>query len=114
MSPARPEQRKYPRVRAEIPVHLKQLVPGDLEGPAKTSQVSLGGCAVLVVEPVGEGSTVELMLDLKGEFITVVGEVVYERILPEGAFETGIRFMRVAPEHEALLKSVVEGEEGQG
>lgn len=95
-------------------MHLKQLVPGDLEGPAKTFHVGLGGCSVIVAEPVGEGSTVELMLDLKGEFITVVGEVVYERILPEGAFETGIRFLTVAPEHEALLKSVVEGEDGQG
>ena len=94
-------------------MHLRQLVPGDLEGPAKTFQVGLGGCSVIVVEPVGEGSTVELMLDLKGQYILVVGEVVYERPLPGENFETGIRFQSVAPEHLPLLKSVVEGEEGE-
>jgi hypothetical protein len=105
------ERRQFPRVRAEVPVHLKQLVPGDLEGPAKTFQVGLGGCSVIVGEPVGEGSAVELMLDLMGQYITVVGEVVYERTRPDETFETGIRFLSVAPEHEALLKGVVEGEE---
>ncbi len=101
-----PEKRRFPRIAAKVPVHVKRLGAHMLEGPAKTTVVGLGGCMVEVTEPFGQGSAVELMIDVGGNFISARGRVLYEIPTQDGRYDLGVEFTHLAPGDLRILQTL--------
>lgn len=101
-----PEKRRFPRMAAKVPVHVKRLGAHALEGPATATVVGLGGCMVEVTEPFGQGSAVELMIDVGGNFITARGRVLYEIPTGDGRYDLGVEFTHLAPAHLRVLQTL--------
>ena len=111
------EKRRYPRLRAERPVHVKLLAPQERESSAKTGSLGPGGCSFVNRESVGTGSPVELLISVKPrKVITARGRVVYERPMGERAFEVGVEFTSITPGDREALDGllVVPGPGGKG
>jgi c-di-GMP-binding flagellar brake protein YcgR len=102
------DRRRFPRISSECPVHVKKLGADDLEGPATATQFGLGGCRFIATESVGEGASVEIMMDLHLRFITARGLVVYELTLEDGTFDVGVQFTTISEADREILASYFE------
>jgi hypothetical protein len=104
------DRRKYNRIHSENAVHLKRLDLEAGEACGKTAAMSLGGCTVLNRQPVGQGSSVELLIAVgtSHKVIKARGRVVYE--LPKGDhfYEVGVEFQSISPEDFDVLQGLFE------
>lgn len=112
MSESQQDRRRFPRLSSECPVHVKKLGADDLEGPATATQFGLGGCRFVSTESVGEGASIEIMMDLQLRFITARGRVVYEVPQEDGTFEVGVQFATISEADREVLASYFEADAG--
>ncbi len=106
-------RRRFPRIASHHSVLLKRL--GDeMEGFAQTQTIALGGCSVVSNEPVGTGSTLELLIAAEGGVITARGRVVYENDLPDGRFELGVEFLDLSQDDAWRIQQVLERPREEG
>ena len=109
------EKRKYPRLRAERPVHVKMLAQQERESSAKTESLGAGGCSFVNRDPVGKGAAVELLISVKPrKVITARGRVVYERPMGERAFEVGVEFTSITPGDREALNGLIAAPDAGG
>jgi hypothetical protein len=94
----RPEQRKYPRLKASVPVELS--APGsDVPFRCATSDLSEGGCYIETMFPFPIGTILEMSLQINGTLLAL-GTVVtcYTQV------GNGIEFTRMLPEDQEELR----------
>ena len=87
-------ERRFPRMPAEIVVLVSTSEPQPIEGFGKTRVVGLGGCCFIVPTSIGVGKLIDLALSIAGRVISASAQVVYE--LPaEKGIEVGVEFLRL-------------------
>jgi hypothetical protein len=97
------QERRFPRMPAEIVVLVSKPEPQAAEGFAKTRVVGMGGCGFVVPAPLGVGSTIDLSLSIGGRVISAVAQVVYE-IPRESGVEVGVEFVRLDKSDRQFLR----------
>ena len=110
MAPSPADRRKYSRIHSENAVHLKRLDEEAAEGYGKTAALSLGGCTVLNRQPIGKGTSVELLIAVgtSHKVIKAKGRVVYEHPREDHSFEVGVEFQSISPEDFDVLQNLFE------
>jgi hypothetical protein len=68
-----PERRRYPRVKAHVPLELKSA--GTALMRTATNEISLCGCYIETIFTMEVGMRLEVALSVKGETIRCVGVV---------------------------------------
>ncbi len=106
------EHRRFPRIRTVNPVHVRRLTSEVLEACGRTDQLGLGGCMFVDREPLGAGSTVDLVIGVRGGAINAQGRVVYERPRGTKEYEIGVEFLTISPRDRAALEKLFDGFEG--
>ena len=98
------ERRKYPRVKARVPVEI--YVDGaDTPLRCATLDLSVGGCYIESMLPFPKGTRLELKLAIAD---TLVIEGVVTTCDPQVG--NGIAFSRMLPEDVEALRSFIEGQ----
>ena len=87
-----PERRRYPRLRAKIPVEL--LCPGTAPLRTATDEISLGGCYIETMFTMDVGTKLNLVFWLKEEKLAVEGVVATK--YPQVG--NGIDFVHMMPQ----------------
>jgi len=109
----RDEQRRFPRIRTENPVHVRKIGEEGREECAKTSTLGLGGCMFIAAEPLGGDAIVDLLISVRPKrVIEARGKVVYEapRETAQGAqtFEVGVEFLSISEPDRLALQELFE------
>jgi hypothetical protein len=99
-------KRRFPRVRSENPLLVKKLGPEALEGFARTRTMGLGGCGFINPESYGVEAPLELLINVAGRMVSVVGRVAYENPRPDGSKEIGVEFLSIAPEDRKVIEDL--------
>jgi c-di-GMP-binding flagellar brake protein YcgR len=86
-----PERRRYPRLRAKVPVELKY--PEKTIMRTATDEISLGGCYIETMFTMDVGTKLELVFSLNEERVVAKGVVVTK--YPQVG--NGIDFFEMAP-----------------
>ncbi|MBZ5587135.1 MAG: PilZ domain-containing protein [Acidobacteriia bacterium] len=103
MPRSQPERRRFPRFPSDHALLLKKVGDDGLAAPARTLELSAGGCKLVHDTSIGVGSNVELVISAGDRSIRALGRVIYELPLRSARFQVGVEFLRVAAEdHEAL------------
>ena len=92
-----PERRRYPRVKAKIPVEL--TCAGKAPMRTSTDEISLCGCYIENMFTMGLGIKLKLVLSLKDEIIRCMGLVTTK--YPQVG--NGIDFIDITPEDRLRL-----------
>jgi c-di-GMP-binding flagellar brake protein YcgR len=95
-----PERRRYPRVKANIPVELSL---GAAPLRTATNEVSLCGCYIESMFTMDVGTKLTLSLSLKDEMIRCTGTVATKH--PQVG--NGIEFIDMAPENRLKLSEYI-------
>lgn len=104
----RDEQRRFPRIRTENPVHVRKIGDGGREECAKTQTIGLGGCMFIAAEPLGRDAVVDLLISVRPKrVIEARGRVVYEAagrtVQDAQTFEVAVEFLTISePDRKAL------------
>ena len=111
--PERDEQRRFPRIRTENPVHVRKIGDEGREECAKTSTLGLGGCMFIAAEPLGGEAIVDLLISVRPKrVIEARGRVVYEaphETTPGvRAFEVGVEFLSISEPDRLALQELLE------
>jgi hypothetical protein len=111
--PERDEQRRFPRIRTENPVHVRKIGDEGREECAKTRTLGLGGCMFVAAEPLGDESIVDLLISVRPKrVIEARAKVVYEvpRETAPGAqtFEVGVEFLSISEPDRLALQELFE------
>ena len=101
-------ERRFPRFATERTALVK-TIGEDVEGFARTSAVSIGGCGIVLPGPIRTGATVELLLSIDSRVFQLFGRTVYSRELEPGRVEVGLEFLDVMEEEAVLLESLLCG-----
>lgn len=96
-------QRRFPRIPAEVVVLVSNPARGKAEGFGKTRSVGLGGCCFVVPESLGVGSTLDLSLSISGRVVIAAAQVVYEKPAERGV-EVGVEFVRLEAGDRQFLR----------
>jgi c-di-GMP-binding flagellar brake protein YcgR len=104
--PHEPDRRRYPRVKAEIPV---ELLPSGTTTPMRnvTDEISLSGCFVPSMFTMDVGTTLEIVLSLRQERIRA-SAVVATKFPNIG---NGIDFIDMDPAERMKLHEYIAGAE---
>ncbi len=103
MPRSQPERRRFPRFPFETALLLRETAGGGPALPARTLEISAGGCKVVHEAAIGVGAEVELEIPTGIRSIRATGRVVYELPLRGGRFQIGVEFLRFnLRDHEAL------------
>jgi hypothetical protein len=98
-----PERRKFIRHQVAIPIEM--LPEGaSVAGRTQTSEVSLGGCYVEMIQTMQVGTKLHLGLWVKDEKITTDAEVVTHH----PGFGNGMKFLNMSSGDEGHLKRFLE------
>ena len=99
--------REHRRIYVKVPVTVS--CPSDGDGPRLlcTRQLGLGGCMVSGSEYLREGRVVLLDLDLHGNLVRAVAQVLYEYLDRDGTVQTGMKFVEMEPADGARLDRFV-------
>lgn len=97
------ESRKYPRLESRHAVLVRKLSGSGGEELAPTKTIAIGGCCLVTDEPMGIGSSVELLITVDHRVISAHGRVVYEFPAADGRTETGIEFLALDDDAQAAI-----------
>jgi len=107
MPRSHPDRRRFPRFPSDNAVLLKKIGSGGPEVPARTLEVSAGGCKLMHEASIGVGSSVELVIAAGDRQVRALGRVLYEVPLRSSRFQVGVEFLRVAPEDREALETLL-------
>ena len=103
---ARPSRRKFPRISTDNVVLVTTVGDADAEQLARTRNVSLGGCQVMVDRHLHRGTLVQILVRVGDQVVDALGRVVYELRKGE-AVEAGIEFLYLSEPDRRRLESVL-------
>ncbi len=107
------QQRRFPRIPSENAVMVERL-SGEWEGAfTKTNVVGLGGCSFTHGEPLGERSSLSLLISVHGRVITTKAHVVYENAKDDGTYLIGVEFEEISPLDRHVIEKLLEKEQAE-
>ncbi len=99
-------KRRYPRIVSENALLVKRVGVHEAEGFAKTRVVGLGGCMFVSDEPLGVGTSLEMLISVRGRIAKTRGRVVYEVPKAASEVEVGVEFVGISRPDRAVLESL--------
>ncbi len=109
MPRSNPERRRFPRFPFDTALLVEKIGEEGPEIPARTLEISSGGCKLVHDTSVGVGCGVNLVISAGGRHIRVLGRVIYELPLRSARFQVGVEFLQFAPgDREALAALLAE------
>ena len=96
-----PERRRYPRVKAKVPLELKYAGAAPMR--TATDEVSLCDCYIETMFTMEVGSRLSLAQSLKGDVIRCMGVVATK--YPQVG--NGIDFIDIAPDYRLKLSACI-------
>jgi PilZ domain len=102
------ERRKYPRVKARVPVEI-YVEGSDTPIRGATSDISLNGCYIESIFPFPKGATLDLKLQL-GDTLLIVAIVATS----DPQVGNGVLFTRMLPEDVDTLRTYIESRRAAG
>jgi c-di-GMP-binding flagellar brake protein YcgR len=106
------EKRKYSRVDS---IYLLNYVHLDAknsdavtQGMGRTINVSESGIMLETHVPFGENDTVDVVVGLKEDMVTIRGKVVFTRATETSRFQSGIEFLTIDDDSLKTLRRYIE------
>jgi hypothetical protein len=106
------EKRKYSRVDT---IYLLNFVHIDkknndkvTQGMGRTINVSESGIMLETHIPFGENDTVDVVVGLKEDIVTIRGKVIFNRPTETGKFQSGIEFLAIDDDSLKTLQRYIE------
>ena len=110
MADGEQKRRRFPRIRAEHPVHVNKLSSEPYEASSKTATIGMGGCMFYAEESIGPGALVDLLISVRPqEVIEARGRVAYEKAQGDESFEVGVEFFSISDNDLRVLNGLFEG-----
>jgi c-di-GMP-binding flagellar brake protein YcgR len=103
---APPSRRRFPRVSTDAVVLVTTVGDADAERLARTRNVSLGGCQVVVDGTLRRGTLVQVLVRVGDHVVDALGRVVYE-LRQGGRVEAGIEFLYLSDGDRRQLEAVL-------
>ncbi|MCM8794481.1 MAG: PilZ domain-containing protein [Candidatus Omnitrophica bacterium] len=102
--------RQYPRLPASWPVKCKSETMKNAPQLTTTKDISAGGVAVRVSEPLATGSRIrlEILVLPLNRTIEATGRVLRCAPIKGGGFEAGVLFVEIDPQEKEALKKAIE------
>lgn len=108
------ESRRYPRVTANNSVRIWSPAIDDGHVMGTLEQLSFGGCLFNTVVAFDAGRVLTLKIDVGGNELVAVGEVIYQRIKQEdGSSVSGVRFEYLSHADQEQLKTLIAASQDQ-
>lgn len=104
----KPSRRRFPRISTDRVVLLTTIGDADAEQLARTRNVSLGGCQVVVDRLLHRGTLVQVLVRVDDQLVDVLGRVVYE-VRQGGRVEAGIEFVYLGEVDRRRLGAALAG-----
>ncbi len=98
-----PERRRFPRFPLDNALLLRSVAESGPAVPARTLEISAGGCKLVHEAPIGVGSEVELVISAGDRPIRALGRVSYELPLRSARFQIGVEFLSFQPGDREVL-----------
>lgn len=110
MSSDQKEKRRFARIPSHHAVLVKRVSEGGSESLAKTEVVGGGGCMFVHEEPIAVGTTIEILISVRGTVVKARGRVVYQNERPDGKAEVGVEFVDISESDRRIINALVEVE----
>ena len=104
-SPYDPDRRRYPRIKAKVPVELRTAGAAPMR--TATDEISVCGCYIEAMFTMDVGTKLNLVLSLNDTLVHATGVVVTK--YPQVG--NGIDFIDIAPEDLSRLSQYIEESE---
>jgi hypothetical protein len=105
------EKRKHSRVESIYLLNYVNLDENDKEssqGMGRTINVSESGIMLETHVPFKENDTVDVVVGLKEDMVTIRGKVVFTRTADTGRYQSGIQFLAIEEDSLATLHRYIE------
>ncbi|WP_319409878.1 PilZ domain-containing protein [uncultured Desulfosarcina sp.] len=92
------EKRKHSRVESIYLLNYVNLDENDkemMQGMGRTINVSESGIMLETHVPFSENDTVDVVVGLKEDMVTIRGKVVFNRTTETGRYQSGIQFLAI-------------------
>ncbi len=106
------EKRKSPRISSihlfnYVHLGLEEKGP-DTQGMGRTINVSKSGIMLETHIPFIENNTLDVVVGLKEEMLTLRGKIVFSKATDAGQYQSGVEFLSVDDESEQILQRYIE------
>lgn len=105
------EKRKYTRVDSIYLLNYVNLDENDkelMQGMGRTINVSQSGIMLETHLPFKENDTVDVVVGLKEDMVTIRGKVIFTRTADSGRYQSGIQFLHIEDESLATLRRYID------
>jgi c-di-GMP-binding flagellar brake protein YcgR len=105
------EKRKHSRVDSIYLLSYVNLDENDAElmqGMGRTINVSESGIMLETHVAFNEGDTVDVVVGLKEDMVTIRGKVVFTRTAETGRYQSGIQFLSIEESSLATLRRYID------
>jgi len=106
------EKRKYARVDSIYLLNYVHIDANDNElvtqGMGRTINVSESGIMLETHIPFSESDTVDVVVGLKEDMVTIRGKVVFNRATETGRYQSGIEFVSIDDDSLKTLRRYIE------
>jgi c-di-GMP-binding flagellar brake protein YcgR len=105
------EKRKHSRVDSIYLLNYVNLDENDkemMQGMGRTINVSESGIMLETHVPFSENDTVDVVVGLKEDMVTIRGKVVFTRTTETGRYQSGIQFLTIEDASLATLRRYID------
>ncbi|MCB2146179.1 MAG: PilZ domain-containing protein [Deltaproteobacteria bacterium] len=105
------EKRKHSRVDSIYLLNYVNLDENDkemMQGMGRTINVSESGIMLETHVPFNENDTVDVVVGLKEDMVTIRGKVVFTRTTETGRYQSGIQFLAIEDASLATLRRYID------
>ncbi|BBO73576.1 hypothetical protein DSCW_09930 [Desulfosarcina widdelii] len=105
------EKRKHSRVESIYLLNYVNLDENDkelMQGMGRTINVSESGIMLETHVSFNENDTVDVVVGLKEDMVTIRGKVVFTRTAESGRYQSGIQFLSIEDESLVTLRRYIE------
>lgn len=101
------ERRRFPRIKSQHALLVKQLGEEECEELSKTDALGEGGLSFKSRESFEPGAVIELVVTLYRKVLRATGRVAYARPTENGELEIGVEFLQVPDADRKMLEEVL-------
>ena len=105
------EKRKHTRVDSIYLLNYVNLDENDkelMQGMGRTINVSQSGIMLETHLPFKENDTVDVVVGLKEDMVTIRGKVIFTRTADSGRYQSGIQFLSIEDESLGTLRRYID------
>jgi hypothetical protein len=107
MPRSHPEKRRFPRFQLDHALLVRVVTNGGSVMPARTLEISAGGCKLVNDIPMAVGTRVELVISAGDRPVLALGRVIYELPLRSARYQIGVEFLELSPADRDALAALL-------